>query len=176
MPPWLKKVLSSAEMKALTTSGGYSSIGQLDPPLAGEGLHRIAVIAADVGRQRRLIGEQLLRRRQAGGEEQPDRGEEQEAGRAPPRPARRTQRRSNHGSSRAWTRCVEGDQVGQRRQDGERSAFGAASSGFGSAAKEQRSARSRRAARSASIACGQRSDDRRAALGRASAAPRRRHC
>ena len=43
-------------------------IGQLDPPLAGEGLDRIAVIAAHVGRQRRLVGEQLLRARQAGGE------------------------------------------------------------------------------------------------------------
>ena len=35
-------------------------VGQLDPPFAGEGLHRHAVIAADVGRQRRLVGEQLL--------------------------------------------------------------------------------------------------------------------
>ena len=43
-------------------------IGQLDPPLAGEGLDRIAVIAADVGRQRRLVGEQLFGARQAGRE------------------------------------------------------------------------------------------------------------
>ena len=55
-------------------------IGELDAPLAGEGLDRIAVEVADVGRQRRLVGEQLLRAGQAGGETDPDRGEKQETG------------------------------------------------------------------------------------------------
>ena len=60
-------------------------IGQLDAAFAGEGLDRVAVIAADVGRQRRLVGEQLLGCRQPGREEQPDDGEEQEGGAADPR-------------------------------------------------------------------------------------------
>jgi len=59
---------------------------QFDPPLAREAADRVAIITADIGRQRGLVGEQFLRARQAGrkieiadGEENPER---------PRRPAR----------------------------------------------------------------------------------------
>ena len=53
-------------------------VGQLHAALAGEGLDRRAIEAADVGRQRRLIGEQGLRRRQTAGKIDPHRNQQSE--------------------------------------------------------------------------------------------------
>src|SRR3546814_19935554 len=41
-------------------------------PLAGEGLHDLAVDAADMARERRLVGQQLVGRREPAREEQPE--------------------------------------------------------------------------------------------------------
>jgi len=54
-------------------------VRQLDAPLAGEGLYGVAVITANVGRQRRLIGKQLFRRRQPRRKIEPDGTEEDES-------------------------------------------------------------------------------------------------
>ena len=86
-------------------------IGQLDPPFAGEGLDRIAVIAADVGRQRRLIGQQLFRARQAGREIDEHQRHEQQAAAPPPRPP------AHPFALEPWVDApmdalVEGDEVG----------------------------------------------------------------
>ena len=112
MPPWLKKVLSSAEMKAWTTSRRIFVIGKLDTPLAGEGLNGVAVIAAHVGRQRRLVGEQFLRARQAGGEPDPDGGEEQEAAERRSRPRGAPSCARTTGSTRSWTRWLKATKSG----------------------------------------------------------------
>ncbi len=89
-------------------------IGQLDPALAGEGLDRRAVIAADVGRQRRLVGEQRLRRRQAAREIDPHRGEQGEQRERRPRSTRRTHRACPPRVDALVHPLVEGDEVGQR--------------------------------------------------------------
>ena len=87
-------------------------IGQLDPPFAGEGLDRIAVVAAHVARQRRLIGKQFLRRRQPGGEKQPDRGKDGEAGRADPGQAPHPNAFEPRVDPRVDA-MIEGDQIGK---------------------------------------------------------------
>ena len=85
-------------------------VGQVDSALASEGLDRLAVVAADVGRQRRLIGEQLLGRGQARCKIEPHPGDQDEQRKSAPgqpaEPAARPQ----------WVDAlvhspVEGDQV-----------------------------------------------------------------
>ena len=87
-------------------------VGQIDAAFAGEGLDWSAVVTANVGRQRRLIGQQLLRRRQAGREIEPDRGEQGEHSEAAPGdeadpspPPPRTQALAHP--------LVEGDEIGE---------------------------------------------------------------
>ena len=89
-------------------------IGELDAPLAGEGLHRLAVDVADIGRQHRLVGEQRLGRGQAAREDQPDaRRKGSDSPQHRQRQAeRRTQRpRRSHGIEALANRPVEGDEV-----------------------------------------------------------------
>ena len=93
MPPWLKKVRSSAARKALIKRRREFAIGELHAPLAREDLHRIAVAVADIGGQLGLIMEQALRRGQAAREHQPEQeiqneggGEEQDEDLSPPAP------------------------------------------------------------------------------------------
>ena len=59
-------------------------VGQLDPPLASERLDGSAVIATDVGWERRLVGEQGLRGRKAAGEIYPDEREHSEQAKPAP--------------------------------------------------------------------------------------------
>ena len=69
---------------------------QFDAPLAREGLHRITVVAANIGWQRRLIGEQFFRTRQPRREIDEHQRTEEEAGEPgphqPPHPAPRKPR------------------------------------------------------------------------------------
>ena len=154
-------------------------IGELDPPLAGEGLDRIAVIAADVGRQRRLVGEQLLRRSAGRWRKTARPRRRTGTGRAPIHARRRTQRRSNHGIDPLVDPLVEGDQIGER-QVGNGQALETssrrASSRFGAARKASGLAARSRAATSASIVSASAATIARAVLGSSAAAARRRHC
>jgi hypothetical protein len=53
-------------------------IGKLDPPLPREGLDRLAVDSANIGGERRLVGQQRLGRRQVPREQDPREEDRQE--------------------------------------------------------------------------------------------------
>ncbi len=90
---------------------------EFDPALAGIGANRVAVIAADVGRQRRLVGEQLLRARQAGREQQPEEDEADISGHPGPGEAARPAT-LEQGVETSPDALVQADQVGHGDSEG----------------------------------------------------------
>src|SRR6185369_14060873 len=90
-------------------------VSELDAPLAGESLDRVAVISANIGRKRRLIGEQLLGRGQPGREIEPRAGEQDEGReRRPGQPA--NPQPLPPGIDTLVNALVEGDKVGKLRK------------------------------------------------------------
>ena len=149
-------------------------IGQLDPPFAGEGLDRVAVVAADVGRQRRLVGEQVSRTSAGRSRRQTQTTAKNRKPAAAGPGGRRTHWCSNHGSIRSCTRRLKATRSGScsRERSGARASFGElrASSGFGLARKALIGELPLTAAARGDVGFDrlrQRRDDRRAVLGRA---------
>jgi hypothetical protein len=109
----VEEILVLGREKGMDDERRIFVVAELDPPFARESLDRSAVIAAHVGRKRRLISKQRLRRRQAAREIDPHRGGQRES-------------RREHPCHRAHQSVlpqridplvhppVEGDEVGQR--------------------------------------------------------------
>ena len=143
-------------------------IGQLDPALAGEGLDRIAVIAADVGRQRRLIGEQASASSAGRWRNRATRAAKKANSPSPVQVARRTSVARNHGSTRACTRRLNATRSGSGQcSSSESREVHLASPLARDARRWKADQRVRRAATSVSIACASASTSARAVLGRA---------
>ena len=71
MPPWLEEGAVLGGEEGVDQLRREFLIGELDAPLAGEALDRLAVDVADIGRQHRLVGEQGFGRGQAAREQEP---------------------------------------------------------------------------------------------------------
>src|SRR4029453_11897879 len=79
-----EEVLILGRDESVDNEGRIFVIRELDSPFAGERLYGGTIITADIAGERRLIGEQRLRRRQAAREINPHRRKEGEEGRERP--------------------------------------------------------------------------------------------